>query len=397
MKKTFFTLVTMALLLFSGFVNATYAKVLFVENFDSQADWWPIMGRPGGTCTDGVQATKCIPPGWSAWRNDEQWNPFDPVYGVPGSHPTVQISGENHFGPTGKALTIWNESNLGWAGDGWGADGILAKKLDQDYNELYVQFKIKFQPGFQWHWTVGGNPGQLKLFRLDHVDAGAASLFSNFEYGTNAPIAMIIIANGQASAGVAPNFGASNQFRCDPQNWDYINYLGNSYKCINNNVASSTTLPTNTTYWNVATYNSSYPAWRVGNNYYSSNYYCNRDHPTYTTGVPFVNSSKVADNSFQHTLGDGNWHTLLVHSKINSAIGVADGIYELFEDGNLLLSQGNMEYVAAGGTPGIGWNAVSFGGNSYNLFSDPANKAEQWYTFDDIVISTTKPDATNLR
>jgi len=36
----------------------------------------------------------------------------------------------------------------------------------------------------------------------------------------------------------------------------------------------------------------------------------------------------------------------------------------------------------------VGWNMVSLGGNAFNLFSDTANKAEQWYALDDVVVST---------
>lgn len=300
----------------SIFAHKVSAQVIFENNFDSQADWWPTAKQDSCTpssCTSGV------PTNWSYWRNDELWTPYGSSPTV-GSNPTIQISSFNHFGSSGKAFTVYNESHNGSSGDGWGADGILAKRLDQDYKEVYVQIKIKFQSGFKL-WKVGQDQSLIKLFRIYHFD-GVGSPFEFFSGGKSAPIYILDVQKSQ--------YGTKNShaIRIDPQETQYLSY-----------------------------------AWPY---------------------QPFIGSP-----SFESSIGDGNWHTLSWQAKINSTLDATDGILRFWMDGVLQAERTNIPFLKSGSNISIGWNVVAIGGNALNLFSDPVNKAEQWYAIDDVVVSTT--------
>lgn len=295
------------------------AEVIFEDDFNNQPNWWPTSKQVdcvSGTCVDG------IPTGWSFWRNDELWTPYGSTPTL-GTNPTIQISSLNYFGAIGKGFTVYNESHSGSSGDGWGADGILAKRLSQDQKEIYVQFRIKFQQGFQRFWTVGGNASMIKIFRAFHYD-GTGSPFLFFTNGNVAPAYIFDT--------VANEYG--NQFatamRCDPQ--------ATQYACTGNTVP----------------------------------------YTKYVGSLPWSSS-----------LGDGNWHTLKWHLKMNTALDAKDGVVEFWMDGLRQLSKINMDWLRAGGDVNAGWNVVAIGGNSFNQFSNASNKAEQWYAIDDFVVSTT--------
>ena len=316
-------------------VNCALAQVVFEENFDGQPDWWPTARQSScipSSCISGV------PSNWTYWRNDELWTPFG-VSPTLGSNPSIQITPFNHYGATGKAFTVWNESNNGASGDGWGADGILAKRLDQDYKEIFVQIKIKFQPDFKF-WKAGQAQSLIKLFRIYHYD-GTGSPFTFFTNGFSAPIYIMDVQRDEYGT------KSAHAIRIDPQETQYSSYL--------------------------------WPYQR------------------------FVGSPQ-----FESSIGDGNWHTLSWQAKINSALDATDGVIKFWMDGVLQAEKTDIPFLKTGSNMSIGWNVVAIGGNSLNLFSDVANKAEQWYAIDDVVVSTTpipvgyviggaKPPASSLQ
>lgn len=175
---------------------------LFEDNFDQQQDWIPDTNT---SCGSLETACPYVPTGWTFYRIDEMWP-------APQYHPTIQISTENYRGTTGKGYTQWNESNKGNSGDGWGADGILAKLLDNDYQELYVRLYIKFMPGFKWG-TAEEN--MLKLVRILHYDR-TGSAFKFFSTGNVNPAFIFDLKKG--------NWGyrSVSSFRCDPQETVYF-------------------------------------------------------------------------------------------------------------------------------------------------------------------------------
>ncbi len=252
-------------------VHVSFAQVIFEDNFDSQADWWPKCLECGHTASgytnDG--ASSGTPVSWNYWRNDEFWNPFAPSGAISGSHPTIQISGEQHYGSSGKAFVVWNESSYGRSGDGWGADGDLSKSLGREYREIYVQLKLKFMPGFQWTWTPDQNAGSIKMVRFYHNDDNGKYPYLFFKTGTNAPVYIFNSSQKEDPYG----FAGFHSFRCGPQ---------------------------------------------------ATNYYCDQ---LYDARSNF--SSRV----FVDTMGDGKWHVLAWHATMNSKPGVSDGMLQFSADG----------------------------------------------------------------
>ena len=313
-KKLLIILLALSIFLSSNSV----AETLFFTTFDSNSDWFPQTEEEG--CSDATCISN-VPTGWNYYRNDELWHPLtDGAW----FNPTLKISNDNYRGASGKALTVWNESNTGRSGDGWGADGILAKDLGSDYQELYVSMYIKFQNGFQFYASEA-NSAAIKMFRAYHWDR-TGSPFSFFSGGNSAPI--YIYDTSQTTT----SFRHFHSYRCDPQ---------------------------------------------------ETNYSCN---PQYDQSYTFPEAPTFVDS-----LGDGNWHQLGWHIKMNSAPGVADGVLEFLVDGAIALARADVIWMGAASPGGLGWNIVAFGGNAYNLFSALENQAEQWYAIDDISISTTSP------
>ncbi|KKU59106.1 MAG: Fibronectin type III domain protein [Candidatus Wolfebacteria bacterium GW2011_GWA2_47_9b] len=135
--------------IFFAVPNSSQATIIFEDDFDAQADWQPTClvcgknedGYNGGGDLSGT------PINWSYWRNDEYWNP---ATGDPTKQPTLKISTDQYSGQGGKSLQVWNESNNGHSGDGWGADGQLAKYLGGEFDDIFLQMKIKMSPTFQF-------------------------------------------------------------------------------------------------------------------------------------------------------------------------------------------------------------------------------------------------------
>lgn len=108
------------------------AGVIFEDNFDTQADWQPRPATndasPGGATAgcdfNTANCTWPIPTGWNYFRSTGLW--WGPTY-----PDTIRIKSTADDGTivgrggAGKAFVVYNESNSGASGDGWGADGQL--------------------------------------------------------------------------------------------------------------------------------------------------------------------------------------------------------------------------------------------------------------------------------
>ena len=295
--------------------NVSNSTIIFEDNFDSHSDWFPQTELE--SCNN-ASCKSNVPGQWDYYRNDELWHP---ITDGPSFHPTMQISNENYYGASGKGYTQWNESNNGRAGDGWGADGVLSKDLGQGYNEIYVQIKVKFQPGFQWFYTQNNN-AMVKMVRFYHWDR-IGNPYQFFTNGHSSPIYVFDAVNSLWG------FRQKHAIRCSPQ---------------------------------------------------ATNYYCSQN---YTLSKNFSGNT-----SFSNSLGDGNWHVLEWHGKMNSSPGVNDGVLEFWVDGNLEYFRSDIGFME-GGPSGLTWNIVGIGGNAFNLYAPESDKKEQWYAIDNVVISTS--------
>jgi chitinase len=92
---------------------------------------------------------------------------------------------------------------------------------------------------------------------------------------------------------------------------------------------------------------------------------------------------------------DGNWHSIEMRYKRNSAIGVANGLIEAWFDGVKKPYEsgyaGNAIPFTNSGTDLRGFRFISVGGNNtaWNYGCTNMTACEQWWAIDDVVISTT--------
>lgn len=278
---------------------------------------------------------------------------------------------------------VYNEANNGVSGDGWGADGILTKLFDQDYQELYARIWFRTQAG--WKWSTNSDM-MIKVFRTKHFDR-SGSVFLNASGGNNAPVYFW-------------DFKHSNSWgtrwmatlRCDPQATDY--------SCV-------TAVPSDKLF--------------------------------------ILNDMSVEPNA-SGMPADTAWHRLDFHVKMNtydtlSSSWNSDGIYEFSYDGVIKDSYNNIAWKRTGSNEQVGWNTIDLGGNAYNSYNNSwidnhnyvagdtmffnsynwialqdhlssdepgisnrpafastaywqntgliAEQKEQWYAIDDVVVSTT--------
>ena len=311
-----------------------FAGIIFQENFSAQADW---NANNQFAEVETSPPTAKAPPEWSFFRS---------IPGATGLSPCVSIrklpnGATDHTGGHGKALIIYNESvnNANWPGD-----GILGRYFGStaNYQELYVRFWLRTQP--QWQTVAGA---QSKVFRVLHWDGGD-NIFQFFPTGQSAPIYLWdLVTMGSSSSG-ANKAGYQSAYRGDPQETNYYLTTGGQWYETTDYFFG----------WNG----------KVGGALAN------------TTFRPWVNPTDPG------IYADGQWHRYDFHLKLND-IGKANGIMEFSYDGVLKEFHGDVVWKTSGSRAEIGWNAVSFGGNSNNTFS--ATNSEQWYAIDDIVISTT--------
>ena len=406
MKKSIVTICWTFVFSFLVVCDCATAQVIFEENFDSKLDWHTKKSFAGGDpCISGIQATACTVPNWTAWKNDEIWNPYDPTKPRAEARPGLEISSFAYAGVAGKALIITNEHHNGTDSSGWGSDTILAKDLGADFKELYMQFKIKYQPGFTWDYPAGAGAA-IKTFRWAHWDRISKQIQYSGGPGTNNENAPMFFLNFAQNSYLG---GANQNYRCDSQQDTYVNSEGASYKVKATHISTVENAPPNTTYWYTTTYNAGYSAWAAKVTYRASNYYCGANHAYYDHTSLMYDSNGVTNKNISNTVADSNWHTIKLHIKFNTDTNTADGVYELFQDGHIVYSKYDMKYIDFGGDPTIGINTFMFGGNNFSNYPEygqiptvvtlekvaldagyvPTTVREQWYAIDDVVVSTT--------
>ena len=226
----------------------------------------------------------------------------------------TKVSSFTPYGGSGKSYVHFYEPCMSASG-GWGSDGLLGVYFGKTtgYSELYVQMKVRFQPGWQWQ-----NGSQQKLMHITHfnedLNQGVLQAYEMFNY--NLP-------------DMVPGIYYNSTWYPRPQ------------------------------------------------------FYLHSSHTDKSTDSPSPTPNSI-------DIADGNWHIIKFHVKLNSRANVADGVKEMWLDGNSVVSYTNVPYTNAN-TPtasAYGFNRVIFGGNTSNLFGS-ADGRTQWYAVDDLVVSTT--------
>ena len=98
--------------------------------------------------------------------------------------------------------------------------------------------------------------------------------------------------------------------------------------------------------------------------------------------APFTLVAKTFADWQGGATGDGQWHYLELHVKVNSAPAVGDGIFEFWVDGVKCYSNSGCRFNP---TDTSGWTSIRIGSNQ----NEPANGADMPIDFDDIVVSNS--------
>lgn len=310
------------------------SEIIFFSNFDSDPDW--TIQQPVGGANQCYSGCSNMPAGWNAYLSGMSYCTNGPgsnnfyISSIPG-YPIAQ-SGTCRGG-AGKCITFWDESCT----DAFeNSDGDLGKKLDRVYNEIYIRFYIKYQPGYQWQL-----PDIAAAHKLFHVQSycGNGEPWSYFGNSCNMPVSV---------GGI------------------HI-YSGNIYY---------------------------YIAYRC-----ETNYYC-QGTPSYTfdvgTDSDQVNlgqwESVLGDGNW-HSM-----EIYFKMNTNNGATFNKDGVHKFWLDGSLKYDstkrnggQG-IPFSDNGSSqnPRKGWNFFTIGGNNNNRWNKncTGTQCEQWYAIDDVIVST---------
>jgi hypothetical protein len=176
-----------------------HAAVVFETNFDSVQTWNPsgsaacwqdTIPIEGGSGACGAPAGPLPKLGSSPTIFNDfrllapQCSSIPAMHIGSGSDIEAVKSGANFspFGGSGKSYVHFYEPCMSSSG-GWGSDGLLGAYFGKTtgYSELYVQAKVKFQPGFAW---AAGS--QQKLMHIMHFNEdynqGVLQAYNMFAY-----------------------------------------------------------------------------------------------------------------------------------------------------------------------------------------------------------------------
>jgi hypothetical protein len=338
-------------------LSVAEAEVIFSDNFDAQPDFTAsVSGRQSADEGD------ILPEGWTHLHSASKWNPGS---GYPTKHESLEILAANSDkarGGTGKSIVNWRESwtpDSGWKF--WNSDSQLIKLLDNSYNELYIEFYIRFSDNWFQRIRPGNSSSYTsKLFRVGHFNGGV-----NIFNGAKGDIGPIFFWDYKRD-----NYGIRNihAYRGNPATGNYfLDYArANSYD-----------------------YTKSTRGEEVGGK--------DPQHLDRVNGGFLVNWSGTGSPDGQTTHenvfgGPGEWTKMAFYVKMNSAPGVADGVVKQWINGHMIRNSTHIPWHVAEADAGLGWNYFAIGGNDYFQGLPNSDLFEDWYAIDDLVVRSSMPD-----
>jgi len=330
--------------------------VIFADNFDDQPDW---IGQVEINGTYVQNPT--LPTGWDAFRSVGAR--YAPSKGDMDKHETIEIVGGVGSGG-GKCLVKWRDSSTEANAGVWKSDGILSKFLPDGLSEVYCKYGLELQPG----WTADASTW-AKAFRFSSLKAG----FGEWNFGTGSddghgPMLFhdIIYSStwGLSNDISMRGFPNTNNYRFEtsgvpsglPRTWNYAQLPCN----FTDNVTDLNNDGTDT----------------------------NPPYISKVTGLAMSGKAEVAA-----AYGFGEINTFEHYVKMNSAPGVADGIYKQWINGFLTFFNSSIAWVGPGVVGDMPtWNRVQLGGNDHFPVHDESLKHEEWSAYHFIEIRDSLPE-----
>lgn len=360
-------------LLTGALITATGARaeVIFEENFDDQPDWTSAMYS-----TDTVQraSTHTIPEGWHSIRQVPEWAPSK---GHPDRHEAIEILSSNadkSRGDSGKSYVSYRDSyDKGWSF--WASESILLKYIPEGYEQLYVEFWIRFDPNWTRTKVEGLASATSKMFRVSSW-SGDGSEYGAFSDGNIGPIALWDhkLNSYGMRAGLA--------FRGGPHSDNY-KFSSEDIPDLGHFISSGS----------LGDLNMSYKYSLVG---------LGKDggDPKLVDRVEGgVITPKSGEIEHDNVFGSGDsWTKLGFFVKMNSAPGVKDGEFRMWLDDQQIVVSTQIPWIRPSQSrdENAKWNVVAIGGNDFFQTYPNKDRHEEWYSIDDLVIRNDIPDYVDV-
>jgi len=311
--------------------------VLFSDNFDALPDM-DIDGRTRwiGDTAD-PDAANNTPPRWDLiWTSNKN-----------ATNPPGEIkSGIGEGGTVG--YRVWDESE----GDNnsWGHDCQLAKHFyPNQYPELWIKCRMKFNPD----QDVSGY-NAMKVIRVGHYNPDnldGTTGFNTFNTQNN-NVTLAGYGDALSAEMFYMNKRASGLWR------HKVQFRGStSFKL------------------NISGFDEAYD-------------------------VTYKDLNNIVQTSWGSTFGDGQWHTLEMQVKMNSAVDARDGIGRFWWDGIYQGGSTDIPYLNGSVNPSqpgvnsnhpiIGFNMVTIGGNLDNVWDGQSTVEQVVVDYDSVVISVER-------
>lgn len=355
LKQSFKVLsVSVALISGSGFSNAS--ELIFDAEFDEQPDWQNSAANyhlifPGAK--GDLDAATNLPGKFDSFYTSEMWNENGGKNRVPtvGAQPSGQITDFQARREGGKSFVVYDES---WGSKSqWGSDAQLGKDLFKTYEELWVEFYIKFQKDWVWMDVLTGR-GQtmMKLFRARYVPENYVDRSRYDFFGVG----------GRAKSPV---------YLLDLKSWTGEKSTGEKFSSARLTPAIRGFTPEDLI--------------GVDENYFLKAY----EHES------SIKQGATPALSFAEVFQTGKWVKVNILIRMDSTPGAGDGAEEVWINDVLEKSRYDIPFRRVGEGAGVGFNWFSIGGNAHNYPVPEDEHHEQWYAITDLKIYDSKPEIDN--
>lgn len=322
------------------------AEVLFKESFDDLDDWTSTMHTTANEQT--VVRGDIIPDGWWGIYQGTVWSP---ELGYPDNHPSLEILSRNADkarGNRGKSAVFWRESHSrGW--NNWASDAHFVKLFNRDYEQLYIEFYIRFSDNWWQRNPANAGGWTSKIFRVGHWSREGS------------------IWNSQ-TGDVNPRMF-----------WDY--------KKDNYGVR------------NVLALRHGPPGKNETISHSGSKNYTTHTVGQQEKGQPegllnALNTSQLLSEGgaadHEDVFGKPEtWTKVAFFVKMNSAPGVADGVLRQWVNDQRIVNYEDVEWLKSyPGASTVGWNYIAIGGNDFFQAYPNERRFEDWYAIDDLIVAT---------
>ena len=274
----------------------------------------------------------------------------DDAFEITGDDPD-QVHGDG-----GKSAVFYRESYT--PSNTYMTDGILSKQMEQGYEDIFVEFYIKFQDG----WTSSGDS---KVFRIGNYD-GSGEFYRFFADGNTGP--MFLWSWSYTSYGVRNKIS----FRADPQETNY--YM---------TTPGPVGLPRAMTQGDMSL-NFNENLWDSNGDGIPDNVVTMID-KTSAMGMPLQPLPIGGVITHEQVYGD-DWNLIQFRFKMNSAPGAMDGVIQQWINGQLAFENTQVPWQGTNSPGDRLWNTIHLGGNDYFEAYPNSEQKTEWMAIDDLRI-----------